>query len=102
MTDRKMLELAAKAVGIKITWHGDVEPWCFAEVLPGIKWNPLDDDGDAFRLAVDLKIELMVTDQYANACFDMVVYSEPLGHSARKAARRAVLRAAAEIGKGMK
>ncbi len=102
MTDRKMLELAAKAIGIKITWHGDVDPWCFAEVLPGIKWNPLDDDGDNRRLQVDLKIELIITDQSANACFDGVFYSEPLGHSARKAARRAVLRAAAEIGKGMK
>jgi len=31
-----------------------------------------------------------------------VFYSEPLGKDARKAARRAVVRAAAEIGKGMK
>jgi len=101
-TDREMLGLAAKAIGIKITWHGDVDPWCFAEVLPGIKWNPLTDDGDAFRLAVDLKIELMVTDQSATACYGMVFYSETLGNDARKAARRAVVRAAAEIGRGMK
>jgi len=31
-----------------------------------------------------------------------VVYSEPLGKDARKAARRAVVRVAVEIGKGMK
>jgi hypothetical protein len=66
-------------------------------------WNPRDDDGDAFRLAVDLKIELMVTDQCANACFNMVVYSEPLTTGDTYAAtRRAIVRVAAAIGRGMK
>lgn len=93
-TDREMLELAAKAAGY---WNYTYN--CYEGPM---SWNPRDDDGDALRLAVDLKIELMVTDQCANACFNMVVYSEPLGNDARKAARRAVVRVAVEIGKGMK
>jgi len=100
-TDREPLELAARAAGYSFKWGKDWHDKG-APLVDDKLWNPLTDDGDAFRLAVDLKIELMVTDQYANACFDMVVYSEPLGKDARKAARRAVVRVAVEIGKGMK
>ena len=100
-TDREMLELAARAAGYSFKWGKDWHDKG-APLVDDKLWNPLDDDGDNRRLQVDLKIELIITDQSANACFDGVFYSEPLGHSARKAARRAVLRAAAEIGKGMK
>ena len=102
-TDRELLEDAAKACGIKITWHGDVDPWCFAEVLPGIKWNPLTDDGDAFRLAV--KLGLLIDTQYNNgvgvgsASFEEVWESTSVEPYA--ATRRAIVRAAAEIGRSM-
>lgn len=97
-TDRELLELAAKAGGVELGYWcpNNGAFWC------GEYWNPLDDDGDNRRLQIDLKIELIITDQAANACFDWVFYSEPLGKNARKAARRAVVRAAAEIGRGMK
>jgi hypothetical protein len=100
MTDRKMLELAAKAAGYSFKWGKDWHDKG-APLVDDKLWNPLDDDGDNRRLQVDLKIELIITDQSANACFDGVFYSEPLGKGARKAARRAVVRAAVEIGKGM-
>lgn len=54
MTDRELLELAAKAAGI----DAQFEPWSQkAMVLAAprgfcIYWNPLEDDGDALRLAM--------------------------------------------------
>src|ERR1700741_2376898 len=61
MTDRELLELAAKAAGIKTP--GKPPNW----MHPGVQiptdfghlwWNPPTDDGDALRLAVKLKIEI--------------------------------------------
>lgn len=54
MTDRELLELAAKAAGIEISyWCPTHEAfWC------GEYWNPLTDDGDALRLAVRLGISV--------------------------------------------
>ena len=46
MSDRELLEAAAKAAGLTIT------PMMFELG----KWNPLEDDGDALRLAVNLGI----------------------------------------------
>jgi len=69
MTDREMLELAAKAAGIdwikNCVWieNGFYSPLAKHE---RIAWNPLTDDGDAFRLAVKLKIG---THPKEDACF---------------------------------
>ena len=43
--DKTLLEMAAKAAGFPAGW-----------VLQG--WNPLTDDGDALRLAVNLNIDI--------------------------------------------
>lgn len=51
MTDRELLELAAKAAGIK--HNPSLSAACRGE---RIWWNPLADDGDALRLAVKLHI----------------------------------------------
>ncbi|RON17935.1 hypothetical protein BK660_21845 [Pseudomonas brassicacearum] len=62
MNDRELLELAAKAAGLELDWDvpDGASPWVITgagdERGPGACWNPLDDDGDAFRLAVDLRI----------------------------------------------
>jgi len=58
MTENEMIELAAKAYGFtflgwRIALEGPSRQW--AEVMDTnhdapIKWNPLDDDGDALRL----------------------------------------------------
>jgi hypothetical protein len=62
MTDQELLEAAAKAAGIDGDYRteylcidGDWEN-VTAIFLPDDDgwWNPLTDDGDAFRLAVDL------------------------------------------------
>jgi hypothetical protein len=116
MTDREMLELAAKAAGLKIdkTKHSGGGHWnCGFDAAGnavldwhnGTKWNPLVDDGDALRLAVRLGIQLLYSDfsGEAEAKWDRgnsrIAEYGPGDPCAT--ARLVVLRAAAEIGKAM-
>ena len=104
MSDRELLELAAKAAGIELVWHGDADPWCFAETVAGIKWNPLTDDGDALRLAVKLRLSVEQWKTNEAVCYNKSgdgAY-EDYGKDALAATRRAIVRAAAEIGRDMK
>ena len=54
MNDRDLLELAAKAVGIDPRRL----PHAWPDRLDDDQWDPLVDDGDAFRLAVQLGIQV--------------------------------------------
>jgi hypothetical protein len=92
MTDRELLELAAKAAGLEV-----VTP----TMLKYGQWNPLTDDGDALRLAVGLKIRFEKTDTFAVAWGAEKQFTEPLTNDPYAATRRAITRAAAEIGKAM-
>ena len=92
--DRELLELAAKAAGI----------WDYAENCIDIPWSPLTDDGDAFRLAVKLnfnvckrehEVEIFNDDNGEFLC--SISISE--GDDPCAATRRAIVRAAAEIGR---
>lgn len=61
MTDRELLELAAKAAGFK-RWNFKSWP-DFMNVYYGNddideEWNPLYDDADALRLAVKLRMDI--------------------------------------------
>ncbi len=106
MTDREMLELAAKAAGIDVRWIAECQDYYEhrPHMLPGYwdKWNPLTDDGDALRLAVKLNMTIYHTSVGVSA-------SEPGGRSMLElngtdpyaATRRAIVRAAAEIGRNM-
>lgn len=113
MTDRELLELAAKAAGIVGSYSethpefGDdwVDPgvWYTDEYDCTTSWNPLTDDGDALRLAVALKIDIhqRVADPRVSA---VAALQKPMiescDDSTRLAAtRRAIVRAAAEIGR---
>jgi hypothetical protein len=64
MSDRELLELAAKAAGMDYTEANFAAPgefesgWGMVENI-GAYWNPLTDDGDALRLAVKLEIDIM-------------------------------------------
>jgi hypothetical protein len=124
MTDRELLELAAKAAGIEIeyrpgafknrqgsatkfdvvTWNG---PYLKGSDDP---WNPLTDDGDAFRLAVKLGIDVSFPlyrkpdppTVHAGRYWDTYVscwypFEERKGEDPYAATRRAIVRAAAEI-----
>lgn len=94
MSDKELLELAAKAAGIEhggwIDYHPRFHNGCF--LVKGSPWNPLADDGDALRLAV--RLNLFKGD---NAAFSALGSTE----EAYAATRRAIVRAAAEIGKAM-
>jgi hypothetical protein len=103
MTDRELLELAAKAVRIeKDIFYSVIHDTCFlvskydsgSEYQKDAEWNPLTDDGDALRLAVNLGINVPTKWE--------VEKMERCGLDVYEATRRAIVRAAAEIGKGMK
>ena len=124
MTDRELLELAAKAAGVFEqgewfdNWYVDengvdkVSRQSF--VVGNREWNPLTDDGDALRLAVKLKIHhrqysnqvqirgCWCRDGYIEASCKDIEEREPIGNDPYAATRRAIVRAAAEIGKAMK
>lgn len=89
MNDRELLELAAKAAGIE--WD-EFTLDC---------WNPLISDGDALRLAVKLKIgSIWALQQWGNENMDDA--DSAYEQDPYAATRRAIVRAAAEIGKEMK
>ena len=60
MSDRELLELAAKAAGIRGMWdpYGSQFRRYFEgqSTFFGDAWNPLEDDGDALRLAIHVGI----------------------------------------------
>jgi hypothetical protein len=102
MTDRELLELAAKAAEMKDgTWF---DGWNDEGRDSGDLWNPLDDDGAALRLAVKLKLELGFPRKAIVWSFGRKgeVCSENYSKDPYAATRRAIVRAAAEIGKEMK
>ena len=113
MTDRELLELAAKAAGIEITPHPNAKiARNLVFTAGGKNWNPLTDDGDALRLAVKLELEMYFGDDedgtsvhvgYAAApdSAAMVRYCIQRDADPCAATRRAIVRAAAEIGKGV-
>jgi hypothetical protein len=105
MTDRELLELAAKAAGHKLEWDAR-GAYLRSALVSGSErtWNPLTDDGDALRLAVQLRLNIDFT------VYDWLVvakneastaYGESTidGNDPYAAARRAIVRAAAEIGR---
>ena len=107
MTDRELLELAAKAAGIDyahIDRHGAI---LYSEHPRN--WNPLTDDGAAFRLAVKLRLDIGFEKLHT-----VSVWVDPLdkwiteycndgmGADISEKTRRAIVRAAAEIGRNMK
>ena len=114
MTDRQLLELAAKAAGYELWWGEihinrprgvEIEHYCCIAGMSG-SWNPLRDDGDALRLAVKLKIDVMHTNIHqpqVHALADLKVQEwESSSGDPYAATRRAIVRAAAAIGENMK
>lgn len=98
-TDRELLELAAKAAGIEITWSDATECYWISDET----WCPLDEDGDALRLAVKLDIVPRCINGIAFAWKDCICdVTEAYTDDLYASTRRAIVRAAAEIGRGMK
>ncbi len=91
--DRELLELAAKAAGCS---YIPGESW-----EEGAGWNPLDDDGDALRLAMALMMDVL-TERGRTACHtDVGTVIIDHGDDPYAATRRAIVRAAAAIGRRM-
>lgn len=102
MPDRELLEAAARAAGLSLTWGekykgGDDEIDCtdipYAQGASPDEapyhWNPLTDDGDALRLAVKLYLWEAVRTAHRHVSDTVDIYA---------ATRRAITRAAAAIG----
>lgn len=120
MNDKKLLELAAKAAGFGdkfgVTWTETEYPrnsgcygalWNYHGHMDTAElWNPLTDDGDAFRLAV--KLNIAISFPIGNGKFSSVTAGqvgssnvgchEPFNPDPCAATRRAIVRAAAELG----
>jgi hypothetical protein len=116
VTDRELLELAAKAANVKIVaYHDDDEPDYEFRVTEHDPedgsyvrlWDPLTDDGDALRLAVKLNMQIVITGKSDSLSVGLtdarstesdwmqaIHIDDPYA-----ATRRAIVRAAAEIAK---
>ena len=114
MSDREMLEFAAKAAGIHVPTKKDY-PWAYIDesgIFRDIscagdgsrmsRWNPITDDGDALRLAVKCKIDVVQFSLLVRAdVAGLPDVREPYNGDPLAATRRAIVRAAAEIGRQM-
>ena len=112
MNDKELLEFAAKAAGYVSHGYGELcggSPSLYLQEadFTGI-WSPLTDDGDALRLAVKLRLTVSwdrfddtdyatATRPHTHQGYDCIVDQDPYA-----ATRRAITRAAAEIGRAMK
>lgn len=103
-TDRELLELAAKAARYQYAKHGG---YIVVDGIPG-NWNPLTDDGDALRLAVKLRLAIYPPEAEGDGAtistpgVDGEWITEECTNDVYAATRRAIVRAAAAIGKAMK
>lgn len=113
MSDRELLELAAKAISLKGEWS---DYWGLREERPSLDgygttlytWDPLEDDGDALRLAAILGLMLNTHGMGVGA--HTTPGQTPEAHATApecddanhmSSLRRCIVRAAAEIGKAM-
>ena len=108
--DRELLEMAAKAAGIDIEpgygHAGSPESEMFFQDDQGFcqSWNPLTDDGDALRLAVKLEINILPSMEECSARnpgYSASWHNELATTDPYAATRRAIVRAAAEMGRAM-
>lgn len=100
MNDEQLLKDAARAAGIRLAaWpfkHGGPPGSAFID--GGGFFDPLNDDGEAFRLAVELDMDVDMTHPTTVfAGHENGLCAEPRGADAYAAARRAIVRAAASI-----
>ncbi len=107
MTDRELLELAAKAAELDVFWWPADDPVALRLKRNNDLWSPLTYDADALRLAVKLGI-IIDYRREVPACFayHYALHLEVMEPNASldpyAATRRAIVRAAAEIGRSMK
>lgn len=105
--DRELLEWAARAAGYKVKWFDGATRFNYTGFLKEdphlthyndipvqVHWNPLKDSGQALELAVKLNIDAGKPGMRLR--IDWRSWEDPYA-----ATRRAIVMAAAEIGKAM-
>lgn len=106
MSDRELLEAAAKAIGFDLHINLADAPQLWKDGKYVQFWNPLQDDGDALRLAV--KLQLQITPGTYNKD-EFSAFHAGRGEANEywsglqdeyAATRRAIVRAAAQIAQG--
>lgn len=104
MTDRELLEAAAKAAGVTLHVWGTKSRENYHAMLDdgaSKRWNPLTDDADAFDLMIRLNIVVMPDKDKGRSTAvrtDIAIVIEQHsdhGGDASAATRRAIVRAAA-------
>lgn len=96
MSDRELLEKAAKSAGLSVIIPASHQRGLWIEGLED-EWNPLTDDGDALRLAVQLGLTIDMVELavwHKGKC----VATMPAEGDPYAATRRAIVRAVAQIG----
>ncbi|QNJ57414.1 hypothetical protein Dolphis_108 [Pseudomonas phage Dolphis] len=113
MADRELLELAAKAAGqIQFDPFRGVFRHLIEMGFLGEDWNPLNDDGDALRLAVKLNLSIITSWGFdgkpsgsvgamLGSHEDLRLTNTDHGDDPCAAWRRAIVLAAAEMGKAI-
>ena len=107
MNDRELLEFAAKAAGFKREDFVDGKSIIREVDGQPVYWNPLTDDGDAFRLAVKVGLDVWIDQDCCEVFFGRnlggnLMAVEMFGSGDSYAATRlAIVKAAAEIGKSL-
>ena len=110
MSDREMLELAAKAANLP-TWTNEDGGLYLPD--PMRRWNPLADDGDALRLLAAMPSLWSLSLKFGAPTVEMNVWWGTGGEKTNKIARefagdgadvaaairRAIVRAAADVGR---
>jgi hypothetical protein len=101
INDKELLKYAAKAIGMH---YWEETGYIHTDLMNWQQWDPRNDDGDALRLAVTLGINIMFSQSSVSACATKgkEYINEELKKDAYAATRRAIVRAAASIGKEMK
>ncbi len=114
MTDLEMMERAAKAAGMEVHrgdgWQADMlfrsiqRP--SSPLVANVQWNPLEDDGDALRLAWKLRMNIEPQTTMGGKPTGFNVWPAGRGDcgatedgNAPDAMRRAIVRAAACLAK---
>ncbi|MCS8292497.1 hypothetical protein N0517_10750 [Pseudomonas aeruginosa] len=105
MNDRELLELAARAAGMQINEQRQAERDAIVDpataslwIVDGCTaWNSLTEDGHALRLAVSTSLHKRLHEILTGPAYR----ADALSYGEQCATRRAITRAAAEIGKSM-
>lgn len=103
--DRALLALAAKGTRLNIQWSSNGR--CFRNVVGRKhissceKWNPLESDADAFRLACELSMDCNANQISVKVIHGATMHIQPANGTPAgraKAMRRAITSIAADIG----